>query len=100
MAIHVDFSELKTKVGIEQVVDLLGLPLKKSSGDQLRGTCALCGNDGRKIFVVTPAKGLFHSFCCKKGGDMIRLYSEVKHVGQKEAAEAIHAHFLGSPAAV
>lgn len=40
-----NFAELKAKVGIEQVLSMLELSLKKQ-GEQLRGRCPVCTSGG------------------------------------------------------
>jgi len=91
----VNFADLKAKVTIEQVLEWLGVTLKKS-GEQLRGSCPICNSSSDRCFVVTPSKGLYHCFesSCGKGGDLIQLVADVNGVDQKEAAQAIAKHFL------
>ncbi len=73
MSTGIDFAELKQRVGIEQVIQMLGLRVKQN-GHQLRGACPICKEGGDRAFVVTPAKGLYYCFgTCRKGGDMIAL---------------------------
>lgn len=88
MSTFIDFVELKEKVCIEQVIELLQLNLKKS-GKQLRGCCPIHDGTDTKEFVVTPEKGLFYCFKCKEGGDLIKLYAAVKGMEQKIAAVEI-----------
>ena len=53
----VDFAELKTRVSIEQAMQMLGLKLVPH-GSQHRGACPACETGGDRALVVTPAKGL------------------------------------------
>ena len=53
-----DFNELKTRVSIEQVLQLLGITLKQHNS-QLRGCCPIHKGTDQRGFVVTPAKDLF-----------------------------------------
>lgn len=90
---QVDFADLKSKVRIEQVIEMLGIKLKPS-GHQLRGPCPICADGGDRAFVVTPSKGLFYCFGkCRAGGDQIALASKVKGCSIKEAAEYLSDHF-------
>lgn len=95
----VDFAVLKQKVGIEQIVELLGLELKRS-GEQLRGKCPIHGGDNPRHLVITPSRNLFYCFepSCGKGGDQLQLYAEVKKVSTKVAAEEIAKAFSAEPA--
>ena len=80
----VDFAEVKSAATVEQVIGFLGLKLTQKE-DSFRGVCPLC-KSGSREFVITGSKKLFHCFKCKKGGDMLKLVSEAKGIGVKEAA--------------
>lgn len=58
---YIDFAELKSHVGIESVVAMLDIRLKKF-GDQWRGRCPIHGGGNDREFVVTPRKGLYYCF--------------------------------------
>lgn len=90
----VDFQALKRDIGIEQVCDWLGIPLKKA-GDQLRGCCPLCGDDNPRAFVVTPAKDLWYAFCsgCQCGGDQLELVAKVRRIPIRDAALDVQKNF-------
>ena len=90
----IDFQTLKSEIGIERVIEWLGLPLKKS-GEQLRGCCPLCQGDNPRAFVVTPAKDLWYAFCsdCACGGDQLELVAKLKSISVREAAIELHRAF-------
>src|ERR1700730_3482049 len=83
-----DFNELKSRVSIEQVLQLLGIALKQHNS-QLRGCCPIHKGTDQRGFVVTPAKGLYYCFGGCGGGDMIKLVSKVRQCDAKEAARWI-----------
>ena len=90
---RVDFQALRQRVPIEQVCDLLGIQLKKT-GDQLRGSCAICNHDSTRCFVVTPKLQRFWCFGdCRSGGDCIELVARVKQLSHKDAARFLADHF-------
>lgn len=100
---YIDFADLKAKVGIEQVLVMLKLSLKRE-GEQLRGKCPVCKSGGDRALVVTPPKAVFYCFGCKSGGDMIELAARVNaYAGDdrlRRAALDIARHFgvgNGSP---
>jgi hypothetical protein len=64
----VDFAELKTRVSIEQAMQMLALSLTLH-GAQYRGACPTCKTGGDRALIVTPAKGLFYCFAAKIGGE-------------------------------
>ena len=93
---HVDFHALRQRIQIEPVCDLLGIQLKKT-GEQLRGSCAICGHDSTRCFVVTPKLQRFWCFGhCRSGGDCIELVARVKQMSHKDAARFLADHFRGS----
>ncbi|RZV59502.1 MAG: hypothetical protein EX270_01630 [Pseudomonadales bacterium] len=88
MSSFIDFDEIKQRVSINQVVQWLDIRLEEV-GDQLRGCCPIHKGTNNRDFVVTPDKGLFYCFKCKEGGDLIKLYANVKFIDQKSAAAEI-----------
>jgi len=80
-----DFSEVKSRVTIEDAISILGLVVKPE-GHQLRGHCPCSEGGGLRNLVVTPAKGVFYCFTAKKGGDCISLAAHVRGITVKEAA--------------
>jgi len=91
-ATFIDFADLKKRIGIEQVLDMLGLRLQ-GDGPQLRGPCPIHKGTKDREFVVTPSKDLWFCFAGCGGGDIIKLVAKIKDVGQKEAAALIAKHF-------
>lgn len=85
----VDFAEIRERVSIEDVADMLPVKWEREGG-QLRASCPVHG--GERSLIVTPSKGLF---TCKTapaepsgkqpGGDCVGL---CKHVMQKSMNEA------------
>jgi DNA primase len=83
-----DFNDLKSRVSIEQVLQLLGITLKQYNS-QLRGCCPIHKGTDQCGFVVTPAKGLYYCFGGCGGGDIIKLVSKLHQCDAKEAARWI-----------
>jgi DNA primase len=88
----VDFAELKTRVSIEQAMQMLGLKLTLH-GSQYRGACPVCQSGGDRVLIVTPAKGLFYCFAKKSGGDVIALTAHIRGTSVKDAAEELSRAF-------
>ena len=88
----VDFAELKTRVSIEQAMQMLGLKLTLH-GSQYRGACPVCQSGGDRVLIVTPAKGLFYCFAKKSGGDVIALTAHIRGISVKEAADQLNRAF-------
>jgi len=83
----IDFTELKEKVSIEDVISMLGLEMRES-GEQLRCACPACEGSDRSL-VVTPSKQVFYCHEDKKGGDLISLVAHIRMCGMKDAAQFI-----------
>jgi DNA primase len=88
----VDFAELKTRVSIEQAMQMLGLNLTLH-GTQYRGACPVCKTGGDRALIVTPAKGLFYCFAAKIGGDLIALTAHIRGTAVKAAADELNRAF-------
>jgi DNA primase len=94
----VDFAELKTRVSIEQAMQMLGLTLT-IHGSQYRGACPVCKAGGDRALIVTPAKGLFYRFACRGdkklngAGDAIALTAHIRGISVKEAADQLDRAF-------
>src|SRR5580698_4450069 len=81
---QINFQAVKNAASAEQVIMFLGLKLTQKE-DSFRGVCPLC-KSGSREFVITGSKRLFHCFKCKKGGDLLKLVSEAKSIGVRDAA--------------
>ena len=93
MANYVNFQEIKAKVTMEQVLQLLGVAHLRPHGAGLRGQCPVCKEGGDRVFVVTPAKNSFYCFSEKKGGDIIELAARFYRIPHKDAAQRIARQF-------
>jgi hypothetical protein len=85
-----DFQAIKDAVTLEQVMNLLNLPARKSGG-QYRCDCPAHPGNARGL-AITPDRG-FYCFAEKKGGDCIALYAHVRECNNYDAALALSQHF-------
>jgi CHC2 zinc finger len=81
-------AELKQRVPIERVVQLLNLTMRPH-GEALRGPCPACKQGGERALVATTGKNLFYCFGAKVGGDAIALAAHIRGVKAAEAARFI-----------
>src|SRR5437879_5879828 len=88
---YIDFAELKQRFSISQVVQMLGLTMRKS-GAQLRSQCPACKGTDRAL-AVTTERGSYYCFDERKGGDQIALCAHVLGISARQAAEHIAKHF-------
>src|SRR5579864_299605 len=84
----VDFQALKSRVRIDDAIPMLGLQMKQH-GDQWRGVCPACRTTDERALVITPSKSVFYCQAAKKGGDLISLWSHIRGIGARDAAQEI-----------
>jgi hypothetical protein len=87
---YVDFSALKARIRIEDVIPILGLTMKGNS--QLRGPCPVCKGDPRALAINIDKAG-FYCHARGKGGDVIALTAHIRGTSQREAALFLQDHF-------
>jgi hypothetical protein len=86
---YIDFSDLKQRVDVTVVADMLGLKLVfNPEANQWRGACPRCKDGGDRALAVTPGKG-YYCFAEKRGGDCIALAAHVLSVSMRDAARRI-----------
>jgi DNA primase len=78
--------ERAKEVTFDRVLGELGLlDQLRVVGDEIRGTCPLCG--GERSFSANPVKGMFNCFRCHKKKDVVDFVKFYRQVEPKEAAE-------------
>lgn len=93
MAYKVDFADLKARIKIEQVAQMLGLKTHLEKG-QPRSSCPACGVDDRnRKLAMNTTKQSYFCFNEEKGGDCIQLAAHVLGIEVRQAAEQIARHF-------
>jgi len=95
---YIDFAGVERLASIEQLVEMLGLPVKTEKS-QLRCSCPIHGGDERTL-AITPGvrsrRGSLGVFFCQKaqsGGDRIALVAHCMDIGQQDAAFFIAEQF-------
>jgi len=76
-------SELREAITLSQVAEGLGIELV-AAGDQWQALCPL-HQENTPSFYISDAKGLYHCFGCKEGGDGIDLVQRLRHCDFVEA---------------
>ena len=72
MSDWVDFSEIKSRVTIEQVLRSYRVDWLRGSGaQQYRGRCPIHPGQGREAFHANFGQNLFHCFACGAGGNVL-----------------------------
>src|ERR1700686_2058969 len=89
---QIDFADLKAKVGIAKVCEMLKLEMKPEK-NHLRGKCPLCPSSNPRSFVVTPDKNLWFCHSCNAGGVQLKLVALVRNTDIRNAAVSIAESF-------
>ena len=89
--LNIDKEELKSKVDMLKLCNILGIEVKRVGS----GYKALCPfhSESDASFSIDSVRGLYNCFGCNRGGDVIKLVSDVKSVGFKEALGFLGEHF-------
>lgn len=98
MTTWIDFSELRARVSLEDVLlkmYALGDRLKRQ-GDKLIGPCPIHNGDGPRAFHAELTKNCWFCFSgCKRGGNQIDFVALKEGITVREAALRLNAFFLG-----
>ena len=96
----IDFAELRRRISMQQVLDLLQWRPASRSGCQLRGPCPVHGstNERSRSFAVHVQKGVFRCFKpgCPAKGNQLDLYALATGLPILEAAHRL-CQRLGTP---
>jgi DNA primase len=99
----IDYSELKRRITIRQVLNLLGWHAVTHHEPQLRGPCPVHGStdERSRSFAVNTQKNVFHCFksACGVKGNQLDLYMLATGLPALEAAHQL-CEKLGVPAPV
>jgi len=92
----VSFAEIKSRVGLAQVLRCYQVDwLRRSGLGQYRGRCPIHRGQGREAFHVHLERGVFHCFACGAGGNVLDLVAAMEGCSIRAAALRLQ----GSPAA-
>jgi DNA primase len=76
----IDFAEVRSRIGIAQVLELARFEASESMGDQLRGPCPIHGSTSPagRSFSVNLRKHTFQCFKCRQSGNQLDLGLHLK----------------------
>jgi DNA primase len=85
---RIDFTELRRRVTIEEVLNLLRFQPTWRRGPTLRGPCPIHGSTSESTdhFAVDLDKNCFKCFHCGKGGNQLDLWTAVRRLPIHPAA--------------
>ena len=75
----IDYREVRARIPMSRVLELLDYQPKTRRGQQLRGPCPIHGSSGSKstIFAVHLGKHAYYCHYCKSGGDQLKLWQAI-----------------------
>jgi DNA primase len=83
----VDYSEVKSRVTIEQVLRSYRVDwLRRSGAQQYRGRCPIHQGQGQEAFHANFGQNVFHCFACGAGGNVLDLVAAMEGCSIREAA--------------
>ena len=82
---------------IQVAKHFITLEKQRATSSYLRGYCPLHENKTmQKEFTVSPKHQCFYSYCCHKGGDVVKLVSLINKCSLPEAEQWLLSNFKGS----
>jgi len=84
----IDFAEVRARIPIQQVLQLVQFQPVRRSGAELRGPCPIHGarSARSRCFAANLHKNVFRCFHCGRGGNALDLYAAVRHINVYHAA--------------
>jgi DNA primase len=83
----VSFTEIKRRIGLQQVLSSYGVNwLRRSGVDQFRGRCPIHRGQGKEAFHANLKRGIFHCFACGAGGNVLDFVAAMEGSSIREAA--------------
>jgi DNA primase len=73
----IDYREVRRRIPMSRVLELLGWEPDTRRGDQLRGSCPIQGGDSRSLFAVHLGKQVYYCHECQSGGDQLDLWQVI-----------------------
>jgi DNA primase len=75
----IDFAELRRRIPIGRVLELVGFRAARHSGAELRGACPIHGVNSRRSrsFAANIEKNVFRCFHCGAQGNVLDLWAAI-----------------------
>jgi DNA primase len=84
----IDFREVRARLRLAEVLELLGFVARTRVGDQVHGPCPVHGSQSptSRSFAAHLGKQVWHCFRCGAGGNALDLWVAVTRQGLHAAA--------------
>jgi len=83
----IDFAYVRKHVSILDVLALLEFRPARCIGYRLRGLCPFACSRSRSDFVAYLDSNRYHCFRCRRSGNAIELWADIRHLNFHKAAE-------------
>ena len=85
----IDYSKLRARIQISDVLKLAGFEAAETSGDQVRGPCPIHGSNSpsSRSFSANLSKNSFRCFKCGASGNQLDLWVAISKLPLHEAAK-------------
>lgn len=84
----IDFAQVRARVPIARVLELVGFRPVRRAGAELRGPCPIhrAGSPRSRSFAANVEKHVFHCFHCGAAGNVLDLWAAVHQTDVYRAA--------------
>jgi DNA primase len=76
----IDYREVRARIPMSRVLELLAYQPKTRKGHQLRGPCPIHGssNPHSDVFAAHLGKQVYYCHHCRSGGDQLKLWQAIQ----------------------
>lgn len=84
----IDYRQLRQRITMRRVLDLIGFQATWRQGPQLRGACRIpgCRSTSDRSFSVHLTRRAYHCFACRSCGNALDLWAAVHGLSIHQAA--------------
>jgi DNA primase len=84
----INSAEVRSRIAIHQVLELIGFEASESNGDQVRGPCPIHGSTSQtsRSFSANLRKNTFRCFKCGASGNQLDLWVCISKLPLHDAA--------------
>lgn len=84
----IDYQQLRQKLAMRQVLDMIGFQATWRRGPQLRGRCPIpgCRSTSGRSFSVHLTRQVYHCFACRTWGNALDLWAVAHGLPLHQAA--------------
>lgn len=82
----IDFAELRTRISMEEVLELLSFRPVRRTGSRVRGRCPFDCGDSPRDFVVNLRVRRYRCFSCHRSGNQLELWAAIHGQSLHKAA--------------